>query len=519
MSKEHRAGGSDCKPQSNRKGGYNGRSAPSRNRTKENPRSRREGKEEQNLDKATNFKSAGKREYGRSDFTSRGKEQYRRSAERNFKQSEGGGFSRSSARETRDADKTGYNQNGEARRRTDNEAEFKRGRERNSKEPGKPRYNGRSEQNSQRGNYGEYKTSAERRPKREGDRDNKSFTENKEVEKDYSIRIAKYLARCGISSRREAEAIILAGRVTIDGRIVDNLATKIIGEERVYLDNKLIAAPQRTRLWIYHKPAGLVTTARDPEGRPTVFKNLPSDLPRVISVGRLDINTEGLLLLTNDGDLSRVLELPTTGWLRRYRVRAFGKIEQKQLNSLKNGIVIDGIFYGPISAIIEKEQGSNIWISMSLREGKNREIKKVLGSLGLEVNRLIRVSFGPFQLGELEKGKIEEIKSAHLRTQLGERLMKELRGNVHLPPLPSNNEEEVEKKDARRGDLRCRSANVWRAKGCCKVPKRKEETDDNKKTFRKKYEDNSRSSQRTQNKHPDRPRDASKQFKGKRKFI
>lgn len=512
MSKEHRVGGSDRKTQSDRKSGYNsGRKYSSRDRNSADRTPRREGEEGgRNLDKNTGFKGVGKREYGRADSKFGGKEQYNRSGERGFRRSDEGSFDRRSGGNSRDADKSRYDRRSESRGRTNSEGSFSRLGARNFRD---------GDKSGRKRSEGEYRNSADRRPRSEGNRDDRSFTERQEAEKDHSLRIAKYLARCGISSRREAEEIILAGRVTIDGRVVNNLATKIMGEERVYLDNKAIAVPQRTRLWIYHKPSGLVTTTRDPEGRPTVFENLPTDLPRVISVGRLDINTEGLLLLTNDGDLSRVLELPTTGWLRRYRVRAFGKIEQKQLDGLKNGSVIDGIFYGPISAIIEKEQGSNIWISMSLREGKNREIKKVLGSLGLEVNRLIRVSFGPFQLGELEKGKIEEIKSAHLRTQLGERLMKELRGNVHLPPLPSNNEEEVEKKDARRGDLRCRSANVWRAKGCCKVPKRKEETDDNKKTFRKKYEDNSRSSQRTQNKHPDRPRDASKQFKGKRKFI
>lgn len=348
---------------------------------------------------------------------------------------------------------------------------------------------------------------------RDGDRFNKKHSENIRFEKDNfkknynnsdieqddkTIRIAKYLARCGISSRREAETIILAGRVTINGSIVDNLATKVTGLERVCLDNQVIATPQQTRLWLYHKPAGFVTTTRDPEGRPTVFSNLPSDLPRLISVGRLDINTEGLLLFTNDGDLSRVLELPSTGWLRRYRVRAFGAIEQKQLDSLKNGIVVDGIFYGTILANIEKQQGSNVWISLALREGKNREIKKVLGALGLEVNRLIRVSFGPFQLGELKKGEISEVKSSHLRMQLGERLMSELRGNAHLNiPKEKNlmDDTEVERKDTRRGDLKNRSANVWRAKGCCKLPKPKVDIDklnEGNKVFRTKNQNNKR---------------------------
>lgn len=338
---------------------------------------------------------------------------------------------------------------------------------------------------------------------------------NDETSPNSGIRIAKYLARSGISSRREAETIIRAGRVKIDGRLVDNLATKVQAKEQVYLDNKPIAAPQVTRLWLYHKPAGLVTTNRDPENRPTVFANLPANLPRVISVGRLDINTEGLLLLTNDGDLSRVLELPTTGWLRRYRVRAFGNIQQQQLDALKNGIVVDKIFYGPIIATIEKQQGSNIWLNLSLREGKNREIKKVLHKLGLEVNRLIRVSFGPFQLGELAKGEISEVKSAHLRTQLGERLMNELRNPFYLPkdaPV-----EEEEKKDTRRGDLKCRSANVWRAKGCCKIPMRaKTETEERP---RRKYEDNRRPIKRSKDNSTARPSYASQQRKSQRKPI
>lgn len=203
--------------------------------------------------------------------------------------------------------------------------------------------------------------------------------------------------------------------------------------DRIEVDGQPIRGIERTRLWLYHKPAGLVTTNADPEGRPTVFDNLPEDLPRVMSIGRLDINTEGLLLLTNDGGLARMLELPTTGWLRRYRVRAHGKIEQADLDKLKDGIAVDGVLYGAIDATLDKVQGSNAWITVSLREGKNREIKNVLGALGLDVNRLIRISYGPFQLGELPEGHAQEIRGRTLRDQLGPRLIEEAKANFDAP--------------------------------------------------------------------------------------
>ena len=214
-------------------------------------------------------------------------------------------------------------------------------------------------------------------------------------------RIARVLARAGLCSRREAEEWIEAGRVSVNGTVLTSPAINVTESDRILVDGERLPERERTRLWLYHKPSGLVTTNSDPEGRPTIFENLPEDLPRVVTVGRLDINTEGLLLLTNDGGLARVLALPATGWLRRYRVRAHGSVDHATLNELRKGIEVDGIAYGPIEAELDRVQGANTWLTLSLREGKNREVKNVLGAIGLDVNRLIRVSFGPFQLGEL----------------------------------------------------------------------------------------------------------------------
>lgn len=246
-------------------------------------------------------------------------------------------------------------------------------------------------------------------------------------------RIARRLARAGVASRREAEAMVAAGRVKINGRVLTSPAVNVRSFDRIEVDGAPIPAVERTRLFLFHKPSGYVTTSRDPEGRKTIFDILPSDLPRLVTIGRLDINTEGLLLLTNDGGLARVLELPSTGWLRRYRVRVHGRVDPLRLAQLEEGIAVDGVFYGAISATLDRQQGSNAWLTLGLREGKNREVKNVLGALGLEVTRLIRISYGPFQLGELPEGAVQEIKGRTLRDQLGRRLIEEAGANFEAP--------------------------------------------------------------------------------------
>lgn len=241
--------------------------------------------------------------------------------------------------------------------------------------------------------------------------------------KNHEDRIAKVIARAGLCSRRDAEEWIAAGRVAINGGTISSPAVNVTARDRITVDGKPLPRRERTRLFLYHKPAGLVSTSADPQGRPTVFDALPKNLPRLMSVGRLDIGTEGLLLLTNDGGLSRVLELPDTGWVRRYRVRAHGRISQAELDKLRAGITVDGVHYGPIEATLEREQGANIWLSFAIREGKNREVRNVLAYLGLQVNRLIRVEFGPFGLGVLGEGAIEEVEAGNLREQLGARII------------------------------------------------------------------------------------------------
>jgi 23S rRNA pseudouridine2605 synthase len=232
-------------------------------------------------------------------------------------------------------------------------------------------------------------------------------------------RIAKLLARAGLCSRRDAERWIAAGRVSVDGQVLTTPATSVTATNDVRVDGVPLPTPERPRLWRYHKPAGIVTTHRDEKGRPTVFDALPRELPRVISVGRLDLTSEGLLLLTNDGALARRLELPATGWLRRYKVRVHGEVDSDRLAALEKGITIGGAAYGPIRASLERRQGSNAWVALALREGKNREVRRVLEHLGLPVTRLIRLSFGPFQLGNLARGEVAEVPKKVLTEQLG----------------------------------------------------------------------------------------------------
>lgn len=233
------------------------------------------------------------------------------------------------------------------------------------------------------------------------------------------MRIAKAMAQAGLCSRREAERWIEAGRVSVNGVTLETPAVTVTPSDTVLVDGKPLLQVEGVRLWRYHKPKGLITTHSDPEGRRTVFEALPGAMPRVVSIGRLDVATEGLLLLTTSGELARHLELPATGWLRRYRVRAKGRVSQDRLDALKGGVELDGVKYGPIEARLDREQGANIWVTVGLREGKNREVKKVAAHLGLKVNRLIRLSFGPFSLGELRPGAVEEVKPAVLADQLG----------------------------------------------------------------------------------------------------
>jgi 23S rRNA pseudouridine2605 synthase len=222
-------------------------------------------------------------------------------------------------------------------------------------------------------------------------------------------RIAKFLSRAGVASRRESERLIEARRVALNGVVVTHPATLVTTDDLLSVDGKTLAAPQRPKIWRYHKPGGLVTTAHDPQGRPTVFSALPKTMPRLISVGRLDINTEGLLLLTNDGELARYLEHPTQGYFRTYRIRAHGNVDQTAIAQLAKGVTIDGVHYRPAETTLDSRQGSNCWMTMQLREGKNREIKKLLERVGLQVTRLIRTGYGPFQLGRLAQGAIEEV--------------------------------------------------------------------------------------------------------------
>jgi 23S rRNA pseudouridine2605 synthase len=283
-------------------------------------------------------------------------------------------------------------------------------------------------------------------------------------------RIAKVIARAGLASRREAEAWIAAGRVAINGAVIASPAFDVTASDRITIDGKPLPARERTRLFLYHKRRGLMTTHADPQGRPTIFANLPRDLPRLVSVGRLDFNTEGLLLLTNDGTLARLLELPSTGWLRRYRVRAHGAITQDKLDSVRNGVTIAGVHYGPIEAMLDRAQGSNVWLTLAIREGKNREVRNVLGHFGLAVTRLIRLSFGPFQLGELAEGAIEEVRTRVLRDQLGEKLVRLSSADFSTPrttphgrPRQDAPPRAAPQKQQEKAKKRNSSAHAWRA--------------------------------------------------------
>lgn len=233
-----------------------------------------------------------------------------------------------------------------------------------------------------------------------------------------SERIAKFIARSGVCSRRAAEELILQQRVTLNGQVINSPAVNVEPTDKILIDGEKLPAIEQTRLWLYYKPTGLITSHKD-SSRPTVFDNLPAGMPRVISVGRLDLNSEGLLLLTNNGELSRLLELPQNGWSRRYKVKVHGQVTQQKLDSVSNGVTIDGVNYGPVKITIDNTQGTNTWLTITLSEGKNREIRRLMQYIGLEVARLIRLSYGPFQLGSLKRGEVKEVPHKVLKEQLG----------------------------------------------------------------------------------------------------
>ncbi|MEX0969650.1 MAG: pseudouridine synthase [Paracoccaceae bacterium] len=260
-------------------------------------------------------------------------------------------------------------------------------------------------------------------------------------------RIAKRIARAGLASRREAERMIAEGRVAVNGKAIDSPALNVTTSDKIVVDGKPLAAQEPVRVWRYHKPSGLVTSNSDEKGRDTVFDKLPPDMPRVMSIGRLDLNSEGLLLLTNDGDLKRKLELPSTGWTRKYRVRANGSIDDKALAPLRAGATVDGERFQPMTIDIDRVQGANIWLTVAIKEGKNREIRRALEFVGLKVNRLIRLSYGPFQLSELARGAVEEIRPKILRDQLG----------VERVPEPELRAQAASRAEAQKGGPRSRT--------------------------------------------------------------
>ncbi len=232
-------------------------------------------------------------------------------------------------------------------------------------------------------------------------------------------RIAKIMARAGVASRREAERMIDAGKVSVNGKVIKSPALNVTDKDKIKVDGTPLGQADETRLWLYHKPQGRVSTARDEKGRPTVFDDIPAEMPRVMTIGRLDLNSEGLLLLTNDGEIKRRLELPSTGWLRKYRVRVNGKPSDERFAPLREGMSVEGEKFQPMTVTLDRQQGSNAWLTISLREGKNREIRRATEAVGLTVNRLIRVSYGPFQLGDLKSGEVLEVRRKIVRDQLG----------------------------------------------------------------------------------------------------
>ncbi|MGZ9811121.1 pseudouridine synthase [Pseudoroseicyclus sp. H15] len=274
-------------------------------------------------------------------------------------------------------------------------------------------------------------------------------------------RIAKRLSRAGAASRREAERMIAEGRVAVNGTVIDSPALNVTARDKIAVDGKPLAEAEPARLWLYHKPKGLVTTAKDEKGRETIFDKLPEDLPRLMSVGRLDLNSEGLLLLTNDGELKRRLELPSTGWLRRYRVRVNGAPDEARLEVLRRGIEIEGERFQPMQVVLDRQKGANAWLTIGLREGKNREIRRAMEAVGLVVNRLIRISYGPFQLGNLPEGGVEEVRGRVLRDQLGAR-----EGAEDAPAMPRRPTGGAKKKKpAFRGDPSKAVAPAFRGEG------------------------------------------------------
>ena len=250
-------------------------------------------------------------------------------------------------------------------------------------------------------------------------------------------RIAKRIARAGLCSRRDAERWIVAGRVSVDGKVLETPAVTVDGKSKIRVDGKSLPIAEVPRLWRYHKPRGHITSTRDMRGRTTVFEDFPEDMPRVVTVGRLDVESEGLLLLTNDGELARLLELPSTAWIRRYRVRVHGRPQPEALEKLKRGVIIDGVKYGPVEAALDHQGPSNAWVTVGLSEGKNREVRKLMEHIQLSVNRLIRISFGPFQLGKLEAGQVEEVRQRSLKDQLGlEKTKEQAQGTAKAKPKP-----------------------------------------------------------------------------------